>query len=79
MSNYNADSIQVLEGLEHIRKRYGMYVGGVSGNSPDGLFRLVREVVDNSLDEYLAESNDSVIIHYDTETFYVTIIEDYFI
>ena len=75
MSNYNADSIQVLEGLEHIRKRYGMYVGGVSGNSPDGLFRLVREVVDNSLDEYLAESNDSVIIHYDTETFYVTIID----
>ncbi|MDT0157815.1 DNA topoisomerase (ATP-hydrolyzing) subunit B [Microbacterium sp. ARD32] len=56
-SDYGADQIQILEGLEAVRKRPGMYIGSTG---PRGLHHLVYEIVDNSVDEALAGYADNI-------------------
>ncbi|MCX4305797.1 MAG: DNA topoisomerase subunit B [Acetatifactor sp.] len=58
-SNYGAESITVLEGLEAVRKRPGMYIGSVSTR---GLNHLIYEIVDNAVDEHLAGYCDTITV-----------------
>src|SRR5512142_2422856 len=65
--NYDEDKIKSLSSLEHIRKRTGMYIGRVGDGTDydDGIYVLLKEIVDNAIDEFIMGFGDRVVIRLD--------------
>ncbi len=67
---YDESTIQTLDALSHIRLRTGMYIGrlGDGSHSDDGIYILMKEVMDNSVDEFIMGNGDKILIRYDVKT-----------
>ena len=70
MDNYNADSIQSLEIMDHIRLRPGMYIGrtGNGDDFADGIYILLKETIDNGVDEFSMGQGKTIKINLNYET-----------
>ena len=71
-SKYTAEEITVLEGLEPVRKRPGMYIGSTDSR---GLHHLATEIIDNSVDEAIAGSAKNVFVYIDSDN-QITVYDD---
>lgn len=68
--NYTDESIRTMEGMKHIRLRPGMYIGGL-GNGTDprhGIYTILKEVIDNSVDEFTMGFGKNIIVDVDEKT-----------
>ena len=65
--DYNDDNIRTLSGTEHIRLRPGMYIGRLGDGSlaEDGIYVLLKEVIDNSIDEFKMKAGDRIEVNVD--------------
>lgn len=72
-SNYGASNITVLEGLEAVRKRPGMYIGNTG---KDGLHRCIGEILDNSVDEFMAGHAKQIKVSIDNQNTVVYVADD---
>jgi len=72
---YNEGTIKTLDALEHIRLRTGMYIGrlGDGSHPDDGIYIMLKEVIDNSVDEFIMNQGKKITIHQDSESGKVTV------
>lgn len=72
---YDESTIQTLDALEHIRKRTGMYIGRLGDGShyDDGIYILIKEVIDNSIDEFIMGNGSKVLITKDKDSGKITV------
>jgi DNA gyrase subunit B len=73
---YDANSIESLQFPDFVRKRPDMYMGATTGKYAPALFRCLREIIDNSLDEYLCDHNNVLHVFYDTRSSVCTVIDN---
>ncbi len=75
---YDESAIQTVDALTHIRMRSGMYIGRLGDGShiDDGIYILLKEVIDNSIDEFIMHHGDRILISYDPDTSSIS-IRDY--
>lgn len=75
---YDESTVKTLDALEHIRLRSGMYIGrlGDGSHHDDGIYVMLKEVIDNSIDEFIMNYGKKVEVNHDTETGKVT-VRDY--
>ncbi|MDJ0786239.1 MAG: type IIA DNA topoisomerase subunit B, partial [Myxococcota bacterium] len=67
---YDENAIQTLDALEHIRLRSGMYIGRLGdGSHPlDGIYVMLKEVIDNAVDEFIMGSGREILIQHEADT-----------
>ncbi|MBA3238078.1 MAG: type IIA DNA topoisomerase subunit B [Parachlamydiaceae bacterium] len=67
MKNYDESTVQTLDALAHIRLRSGMYIGrlGDGSNHDDGIYIMLKEVIDNSVDEFIMKHGDKILVNID--------------
>ena len=73
---YDANAIEGLVYPDFVRKRPDMYMGATTGKYAPALYRCLREIIDNSLDEYIIGHNNLIVIDYSTESKICTVIDN---